>query len=298
MTLEDMKDRKRELGYTNEDIARLSGLPLGTVIKVFGGATRSPRRATIEALERILKPRTSGDIATDPKAYRDTPMMLQDARPAYGQRDPSPVLPGLLSEPAAAYGAAEKHEKKQGEYTLEDYLALPDERRVELIDGVFYDMSSPTTYHQLIAAKLHAMILSWIEQNKGSCMPFMSPVDVQLDCDNKTIVQPDVLVLCDKSKITRPRIVGAPDFVAEVLSKSTRKKDLFIKLSKYKNAGVREFWIIDPDKKTVMVWDFEHDDQVALYGFRDRIPVSIYDKNLVIDFSVIDNLLLEWGGVE
>ncbi len=298
MTLEEMKDRKRELGYTNEDIARLSGLPLGTVIKVFGGATRSPRRATIEALERILKPRTSWDTTTDPRAYRDTPMILQDARTPYGQRDLKSGLPGLLSEPATAYGAAEKHEKKQGEYTLEDYLALPDERRVELIDGVFYDMSSPTTYHQLIAAKLHAMILSWIEQNKGSCMPFMSPVDVQLDCDNKTIVQPDVLVLCDKSKITRPRIVGAPDFVAEVLSKSTRKKDLFIKLSKYKNAGVREFWIIDPDKKTVMVWDFEHDDQVALYGFRDRIPVSIYDKNLVIDFSVIDNLLLEWGGVE
>ena len=298
MTLEDMKDRKRELGYTNEDIARLSGLPLGTVIKVFGGATRSPRRATIEALERILKPRTSGDIATDPKAYRETPMIRQDARPSYGQRDLKSGLPGLLSEPAAAYGTAEKHEKKQGEYTLEDYLALPDERRVELIDGVFYDMSSPTTYHQLIAARLYAMILSWIDQKEGGCMPFIAPVDVQLDCDDKTIVQPDLLILCDKGKYTPERIVGAPDFVAEVLSKSTRNKDLFVKLSKYKNAGVREFWIIDPDKKTVMVWDFEHDDQVALYGFRDRIPVSIYDKNLVIDFSVIDNLLLEWGGVE
>ena len=294
MTLEDMKDRKRELGYTNEDIARLSGLPLGTVIKVFGGATRSPRRATIEALERILKPRTSGDIATDPKAYRDTPMILQDARPAYGQRDLKSGLPGLLSEPAAAYGAAEKHEKKQGEYTLEDYLALPDERRVELIDGVFYDMSSPTTYHQLIAAKLHAMILSWIEQNKGGCMPFIAPVDVQLDCDDKTIVQPDLLILCDKGKYTPERIVGAPDFVAEVLSKSTRNKDLFVKLSKYKNAGVREFWIIDPDKKTVMVWDFEHDDQVALYGFRDKIPVNIYDGDLVIDFSVIDDHVRGW----
>ena len=202
--------------------------------------------------------------------------------------------PDQLCEPSAAYGIDEMHEKKQGEYTLEDYLTLPDERRVELIDGVFYDMSAPAGYHQLIAARLYAMILSWIDQKEGGCMPFIAPVDVQLDCDDKTIVQPDLLILCDKGKYTPERIVGAPDFVAEVLSKSTRNKDLFVKLSKYKNAGVREFWIIDPDKKTVMVWDFEHDDQVALYGFRDKIPVNIYDGDLVIDFSVIDDHIKGW----
>jgi Uma2 family endonuclease len=288
MTIEEMRERKRELGYTNQMISDRTGIPLSTVQKIFAGATTSPRRETVLALEALLDPhsrikyeevnKTTGSFRDPASAYGGSAGRMNDKRTV----ESSHIMTGSAIGP----------------YTLEDYLLLPEDRRVELIDGVFYDMSSPTTYHQLIAAKLHAMILSWIEQNKGSCMPFMSPVDVQLDCDNKTIVQPDVLVLCDKSKITRPRIVGAPDFVAEVLSKSTRKKDLFIKLSKYKNAGVREFWIIDPDKKTVMVWDFEHDDQVALYGFRDRIPVSIYDKNLVIDFSVIDNLLLEWGGVE
>ncbi len=188
----------------------------------------------------------------------------------------------------------ENKEKKQGEYTLEDYLALPDERRVELIDGVIYDMSAPTGYHQLIAGRLYTMLFQWINGKEGKCMPFMSPVDVQLDCDNKTIVQPDVLILCDKSKYTPERIVGAPDFVAEVLSKSTKRKDIFIKLNKYKNAGVREYWIIDPDRKTVMVWHFEKDDNIALYSFRDRIPVGIYDGELVIDFAEIDDMVTPW----
>lgn len=122
-------------------------------------------------------------------------------------------------------------------------------------------------------------------------MPFISPVDVQLDCDDRTIVQPDVLILCDKSKYTPARIIGAPDFVAEVLSKSTRKKDIFIKLNKYKNAGVREYWMIDPDKKTVMVWNFEKDDEVRMYGFRDNIPVGIYNGECVIHFAEIDDMV-------
>ena len=125
-------------------------------------------------------------------------------------------------------------------------------------------------------------------------MPFISPVDVQLDCDDRTIVQPDLLILCDKDKYTPARIIGAPDFVAEVLSRSTRTKDIFIKLNKYRNAGVREYWIIDPAKKTVMVWDFENDDTVNIYGFRDSIPVGIYEGELVIDFSVIDDYVTPW----
>ena len=195
-----------------------------------------------------------------------------------------------VAEPPASYGEA----KKQGEYTLEDYLALPDERRVELIDGVFYDMSAPTGYHQLIAGRLYTMILFWISGKGGKCMPFISPVDVLLDCDNKTIVQPDVLILCDKSKYTPERIVGAPDFVVEVLSKSSRSKDVFIKLNKYRNAGVREYWIIDSDRKTVTVWNFDKGEPPARYGFREKVPVGIYDNELVIDFAEIDDYVSPW----
>ena len=125
-------------------------------------------------------------------------------------------------------------------------------------------------------------------------MPFMSPIDVRLDLDDRTMVQPDVIILCDKSKYTPRRIEGAPDFIAEVLSPSSKTRDLFIKLNKYRNAGVREYWVIDPIKKSVMTYVFENQDDYAYYTFRDHIPVSIYGDELVIDFSRIDDVVSEW----
>ena len=264
MTVEEMNERKRELGYSYEQIAKLSGVPESTVRKVLGGITKSPRYATLQAIA---------------KAFNKKNSPTYQIKPAFSH----------LAETAPAYAPL----KKQGEYTLEDYLALPDERRAELIDGVIYDMSAPTGYHQLIAGKLYAMLLSLISEKGGDCRPFVSPVDVQLDCDDRTIVQPDVLILCDKSKYTPARIVGAPDFVAEILSKSTRSKDMYVKLYKYRNAGVREYWMIDPDKKRVLVWHFEKDDY-GIYGFRDKIPVGMYDGKIIIDFSVIDDYIDGW----
>ena len=272
MTIKEMNDRKKELGYSYQKIAELSGVPVSTVRKVLGGVTKAPRFSTLEALEGILAKTVSEKQKHKKGTYSVNGMTSR------------------VAETAAAYGT---RKKQQGEYTLEDYLALPDERRVELIDGVIYDMSAPTGYHQLIAGSLYRMLVDWINRRQGKCMPFISPVDVQLDCDNRTIVQPDVLILCDKDKYTPARIVGAPDFVAEVLSKSTRSKDIFIKLNKYKNAGVREYWMIDPEKKIVMVWHFEKDDY-AVYSFRDKIPVGIYDGELVIDFAVIDDYVSPW----
>ncbi len=271
LTIKEMNERKIELGYSYERIAELSGVPESTVRKVLGGFTKAPRYKTLEALSRAFLP---ADRPQEERKYA----YPQDTRRAY------------VREGAPAYFA----EKKQGEYTLEDYLALPDEQRVELIDGVFYDMGAPMGYHQIIAGQLYSMLLSWVRERKGPCMPFMSPVDVQLDCDDKTIVQPDVLILCDKSKYTPARIIGAPDFVVEVLSRSTRSKDVFIKLGKYKNAGVREYWIIDPNRKTVMVWNFENEDEVTMYGFRDQIPVGIYGGECVIDFAEIDDTVTPW----
>ncbi|MCC8049249.1 MAG: Uma2 family endonuclease [Clostridiales bacterium] len=131
------------------------------------------------------------------------------------------AAPMKVSEALAEY-AASKH---QGEYSLEDYLALPDDQRVELIDGVFYDMAAPTLIHQAISGRLLIHFSNYIAGNRGSCMAFTAPVDVQLDCDDKTIVQPDVLIICDPSKLRRERVYGAPELVVEVLSSSTSKKD-------------------------------------------------------------------------
>ena len=177
--------------------------------------------------------------------------------------------------------------KRQGEYTLEDYYALSDERRVELIDGVIYDMSSPSSVHQILTAEIWQQIKAYISKKRGACIPFVSPLDVQLNCDDKTIVQPNVLVVCDRSKVINRCIYGTPDFIAEILSKATKKKDMFIKLEKYMNAGVREYWMVDSDRKQVIVYDFEHDEYPIIYGFDEKVPVAIFDGECMVDFAQI-----------
>ena len=262
MTIEQMIQRKNELGLTYEQIASLSGIPIGTVQKVLGGITSSPRYDTIMALEKVFVPDdTNNLIMEDSVVYGSNTVKKDDSS-------------NFLS-------------KKPGEFTLDDYYALPDDQRVELIDGVFYDMSSPTTIHQIIISKLFNTIYNFIDSNKGTCIPFTSPCDVQLDMDDKTMVQPDIMIICDRDKIVRQKIYGAPDFIIEILSPSTKNKDMFIKAAKYVNAGVKEYWIVDPDKLKVLVYDYAHDCEVSIYGFNDVVPVGLYDGKLEIDFKPI-----------
>ena len=276
MTIEEMKRRKRELGYTNQMIADRSGIPLSTVQKVFAGATASPRRETIDALERVLE-NSGGE---------------RSGRFTYGDLTPSA---GRVGEASAAYNvnSAKRNSGPADDrlHTLEDYLSLPDDQRVEMIDGVFYDMAAPTTVHQSIAGFLHKKFLDFVMEKKGPCFPFISPVDVQLDCDDKTVVQPDVLVVCDRSKYRNGRIWGAPDLVIEVLSPSTRRKDMQLKMYKYAGAGVREYWMVDPEKKLVVQYDLEHLEIPAIYNFRSVIPVLIWDGACRIDLKEMDDTI-------
>ncbi len=193
------------------------------------------------------------------------------------------TAPVLLSEALAEYAVS----KRQGEYTLEDYLTLPEDQRVELIDGVIYDMAAPTLIHQAIAIAILTRFANYIAGKRGSCLAFTAPVDVQLDCDDKTIVQPDVLIICDSSKLRRERVYGAPDLVVEVLSPSTSRKDRSLKLTKYKKAGVREYWIVDPVQKLVFVYELEKGDSYKIYSFEDSVPVGIYSGDCVVDFAQI-----------
>ena len=118
-------------------------------------------------------------------------------------------------------------------------------------------------------------------------MTFMAPADVQLDCDNRTIVQPDVFLLCDLSKMKLNKVYGAPDLIVEVLSKSTKKKDMYLKLGKYVNAEVKEYWLVDPEKQTVLVYDFQHDEYPKIYGFDSIVPVGIFNGECKIDFNEV-----------
>ena len=175
MTIQEMKQKKKELGYTNEMVSALSGVPLGTVQKVFAGATSHPRYETLQALERAFE-----DGKHNPESMGEEKVQYNADK---------------ISEAVTAYQV-----KKQGEYTVDDYYALPDERRVELIDGVIYDMGAPTSIHQLIVTEIWKILREYIREKAGDCMPIASPIDVQLNCDDKTMVQPDVLVVCDREK--------------------------------------------------------------------------------------------------
>lgn len=192
----------------------------------------------------------------------------------------------LVREPVTAYGK-EEPEKKQGEYTLQDYYRLPDDRRAELIDGVIYDLASPTHIHQIISGQIYRRFSDYIDKKKGKCVPAYAPLDVQLDCDDKTVVQPDVMILCDRSKFQRGVVYGAPDLIVEILSKSTKKKDMTVKYGKYAAAGVREYWLVDPDKKRVIVYGFGDDIDVSVYGFEHAVPVGIFQGECVVDFKEI-----------
>lgn len=287
MTIEEMKKRKQELGYSIENLSKLTGVPLGTLRKIFSGQTQSPRRSTIEKLTAVLNHsvrissfddrNNSGNATYDftgslsPDGVRETPA-------AYGNSALAADNPSGI--------------KKQGEYTIEDYFALPDDKRYELIDGVIHDMASPTRDHQLIAGYLYYVLMTCADQHPSECHPYISPLDVQLDKDNKTMVQPDVIVCCSPDQDSGQRIFGAPDFVAEVLSPSSKKRDIFIKLSKYKDAGVREYWLIDPDRKKVIVYDFEHNDDITVYTFDDHIPVGISDGKCNVCFTKIKDRLV------
>lgn len=174
--------------------------------------------------------------------------------------------------------------------TLEQYEALPEDLRVEVFDGVVYDMASPSQEHQTISMELSTVLNTYIRGKKGSCRVFHAPFDVKLSEQPLTIVQPDLMIVCDKDKLDGKRCNGAPDFIIEIVSPGNPADDYIRKLYYYKNAGVREYWIVDPRRKNVTINFFEGNMLNVQYSFDSVIKVNIYD-DLYINFSDIDELL-------
>ena len=271
MTIEEMKARKIELGLTNEMLAQASGIPLSTVQKIMSGLTKAPRKLTIDALVLVLE---------NEAAKKEQNAGGKRTQAGYWSDD-LPVS-DMVQEPVGNYTEAVKNRK----YTLDDYYALPDEKRVELIDGVFYDMSAPSAIHQVILGDLHILFRECADRHGMPCHVFLSPFDVRLDRDEYTMVQPDLLIFCHDFDINMKRYEGAPDLAVEILSPSTRSKDMILKLYKYQNAGVREYWVVDPKTRTVTVHFFEEEDyDPKRYTFEDEIPVNISGGTCRIDFS-------------
>lgn len=165
--------------------------------------------------------------------------------------------------------------------TADEYLQTPETNlHTELLDGEIVNFASPTVLHQEIVGGIYAEIRQFIRTNHGDCKPMIAPFDVKID--DMHVVQPDVLVVCDPSKLNEKFCNGAPDWVIEATS-SNRVDDFSRKLNLYKKSGVREYWIVDTDERRVIVYDFEqHPNAVELYDWTDEIPVRIYGGKLKI----------------
>ena len=175
---------------------------------------------------------------------------------------------------------------KEPIYTTEDIYALPDGERAELIDGQIYYMAPPSRRHQRISMELSTVINNYIKASNGSCEVDIAPFAVFLSEDDRNYVEPDISVICDKSKLTDKGCVGAPDWIIEIVSPSSRRMDYYTKLFKYRTAGVREYWVVDSDKNRITVYDIEHED-IQEYTFADAVKVNIY-PDLFIDFGKLE----------
>lgn len=176
--------------------------------------------------------------------------------------------------------------QQNSQYTIDDIYALPDGQRAELIDGQIYYMAPPTRRHQRITVELSTIINNYIKKRGGLCEVDIAPFAVFLNADDKTYVEPDISVICSPDKLTDRGCSGAPDWIIEIVSPGSRRMDYFTKLFKYRTAGVREYWIVDPEKDRILVYNFASED-TGDYSFADSVKSGIYD-DLEIDFSTLE----------
>ncbi|MDR3188565.1 MAG: Uma2 family endonuclease [Prevotellaceae bacterium] len=167
----------------------------------------------------------------------------------------------VAAEPAATYGAAAFQPDAGRQYTYADYLGWIDDVRRELINGFVCVMSAPWRKHARISSELFGVMHAYIKRHGGACEAYHAPFDVRLPVNGETadskvrnVVQPDICVVCDLSKLDEKGCLGAPDLVVEITSPSSQKKDWVKKYNLYEQAGVKEYWIVEPDAGTITVF--------------------------------------------
>ena len=252
---------KQELGLSNENFARITGIPLPITEDIINGKIKDLCFEILDDIEEAMK--RGGPYPNDEDPFYDMPNLLRDAPAAY---DNSPAMQTTRL------------------YTVEDLTNLPEKMRVELIEGRLHYMSTPDITHQRISGELFYSIHQYIRSKGGSCETLLPPLGVLIDKNIFNYLIPDLMVVCDPAKIRSHGIYGAPDWVIEIVSPSSRQADYIIKMQKYRSAGVCEYWIIDPDEKKVTVYDFVNlPDSPVTYTFDDTIRGILYpDLNICI----------------
>ena len=177
--------------------------------------------------------------------------------------------------------------RKDRTFTYADYLSWGEEIRCELIGGVVHMLAAPTWEHQRISMRLSRQLSNYLDGTP--CEVFAAPFDVRLNALGRddTVLQPDLAVICDHSKLSGTGCVGAPDMIIEILSPSTAGKDCLIKLNWYLEAGVHECWLVDPDSKSLRIYIMKDTGCVTVaYAEKDTVPVYVLD-GCEIDLSQV-----------
>lgn len=292
-TVDEMKARKRQLGLSVRYLSEISGVPIGTIQKILNGSTGQPRYGTMRKLtEAILQ------AAGDPVPQLEGPAAGAGLAGTAGAGDSGAGVVGAYAGAAVgaagqalAFGAA-AGPAGQGHAAggRADYIIAPGGLNEE-IDGVLYEMDSPTAKHQEIVGSLYYKVRSSLEAKKESdkLHTCMGPLAVQLDAEGKTVVRPDVMIFREDGENTlvesEDKVKFVPDFIAEVVSAKSKSRDMFTKLGKYREAGVREYWLVDPDKHTVMAYQFDKGDDVEIYTFTEKIPVGVTEGKCEVKLS-------------
>ncbi|WP_029230756.1 Uma2 family endonuclease [Butyrivibrio sp. VCB2006] len=295
MDISELKQRKKALKLTTAELAYLAELPVSTVSKIMTGETRNPTYATIEKIDKALfheemlhrlseyirylqeymrsNPELEVDQIKFEKSYRKEKNLGNDPIPfAIREGDEDGNLAPMRDTRATV---ALMHE-------------IGEDKTLELMDGHIIYNEAPGIGHQRLVQRLGKAIDAFIEANKGKCQMFNVGVNVRLDEDDYTMLIPDIAVACEPDIIDENGINGAPDWIIEVVSKSTRRRDYNDKMHKYMHAGVREYWIVDPDKEKVTTYIEGEPMMAYIYSFEDDIPVYIYDGKLKI--RIKDNM--------
>ncbi len=173
---------------------------------------------------------------------------------------------------------------KAKSYTVADIEALPEGERAELIDGEMFMMATPTLTHQDLLMQMSVDIGLYIREHRGKCKVLPAPFAVYIKNDERNYVEPDISVICNPDRLDEKGCHGAPDWAVEILSPSSRYMDRVRKLALYEAAGIREYWIVDPQQKSVTVYNFERKSEPVQYNFLEKVKAGIYE-DFYIDFS-------------
>ena len=293
--IKKLKDRKKALKLTTAHLAYLADLPVGTVSKVMTGETKNPSYITIDKIDRAL---LHEEMLLRIKKYRELLMDYiknhQDENVDQKEFEKKYREDNNLNDAPIPYAIPILHEndgnlalRKDDRVDVSILNEIGEDKLIELLDGHLIFNEAPGIIHQRIVQNLGKVLDKYISSNKGKCQMFNVGVDVRLDEDEYTSLIPDVLIVCDGEKVHDDAIYGAPDFVIEVTSPSTRHRDYNEKMHKYMVSGVREYWIVDIEKEKVTTYIEGEPMMAYIYSFDDEIPIYIYNGQVKIKLNAM-----------